>query len=75
MDSFPFGERAIVRKGSADLKKILQDERAGSYIKKVQEETIEQGEMLVLGKNVRTLLIQLLIFYSVGRGYITRQPS
>ena len=49
-DQFPFGKRAIVYKGSADLKTILQEERAGKYVKMVHEETGNQGEMLVMGE-------------------------
>ena len=37
-DPFPFSKRAIVYKGSADLKTILKEERAGKYIEKVQGE-------------------------------------
>jgi hypothetical protein len=50
MDRVPFGKRATVYKGSANLKMILQEERAGKYIKRVQEEAEKQGEMLVMGK-------------------------
>jgi hypothetical protein len=42
----PFGKRAIVYSSSADLSTILREERQGKCIKKVQEETREQGEML-----------------------------
>jgi hypothetical protein len=46
----PFGKRAIVYSSTADLGTILLEERQGKYIKKVQEETGEQGEMLVMGE-------------------------
>jgi hypothetical protein len=50
VDEVPFGKRAIVYSSSADLGTILREERQGKYIKKVQEETGEQGEMLVMGE-------------------------
>ena len=46
----PFGRRAIVYSGTADLTTILQEEAEGKYIKRVQEETEERGGMLVMGK-------------------------
>jgi hypothetical protein len=50
VDQVSFGKRAIVYSSSADLGTILREERQGKYIKKVQEETGEQGEMLVMGE-------------------------
>jgi hypothetical protein len=46
----PFGRRAIVYSGTADLTTILQEEAEGKYIKRVQEETEERGGLLVMGK-------------------------
>jgi hypothetical protein len=39
-----------VYKGLADLETILQEEATGKYIKRVQEESGEREEMLVMGK-------------------------
>jgi hypothetical protein len=50
VDRVPFGQRAIVDRGWADLELILQEEVAGKHIKRVQEETGKRGEMLVMGK-------------------------
>jgi hypothetical protein len=57
----PFGRRAIVDSGTADLTTILREEAAGKFIKRVQEETEERGEMLVMGKSSFLLLIFHLI--------------
>lgn len=48
MDNVPFGRRAILYNGSADLNAIIQEEMSGIYIKRVQAE--KTGEMLVMGK-------------------------
>jgi len=48
MDNIPFGERAMLHSGSANLRTILQEEMSGKYINRVQDE--QQGEMLVMGK-------------------------
>lgn len=45
-----FGKRAMVHSDSADLSTILQEKKEGKYIKKVQEKTGEQDEMLLTGK-------------------------
>ena len=46
------GRRVDVYYGSApDLEQILEEERAGMYINRVQEETGERGNMAVLGKD------------------------
>ena len=38
--------------GSApDLKQILEEERAGKYINRVQEEIEKQGDMAILSEN------------------------
>ena len=50
MDRVPFGRRATVYRGSANLEMILQEERTEKYIKRVQDEAEKQGEMLVMGK-------------------------
>jgi hypothetical protein len=50
VDQVPFGKRPIVYSSSADLGTIFREERQGKYIKKVQEETGEQGKMLVMGE-------------------------
>jgi hypothetical protein len=48
----PLGQRVDLYYGSApDLKQILEEERAGTYINRVQEETGMRGDMAVLGKN------------------------
>ena len=47
----PFGRRAVVYSGTANLTTILQEEAAGKFIKRVQEEMEEQGGMLVMGKS------------------------
>jgi hypothetical protein len=39
-----------VYKGSADLERIFQEEAEGKYIKRVQEETAEREDMLVMGE-------------------------
>jgi len=57
----PFGRRAIVDSGTANLTTILREEAEGKYIKRVQEETEEQGGMLVLGKSSFLLFIFHLI--------------
>jgi hypothetical protein len=49
-DQFYLSDRATVYKGSADLKTIVKEEREGKYIKMVQEEIEEPGEMLVMGE-------------------------
>ena len=46
----PFGKRAIVYKGLADFEMIVQEEVARKHIKRVQEESNERGEMLVMGE-------------------------
>lgn len=46
----PFGRRAIAYSGLADVEAIFQEEAAGKHIKRVQEESGERGEMLVMGK-------------------------
>jgi hypothetical protein len=46
----PFGKRAIVYQGLADLERIIHEEATGKYIKRVQEESVEREEMLVMGK-------------------------
>lgn len=51
IDRTPFGKRATVYKGRADLKEILQTEAAGKHIKRVHETQEEKGKMLVMGKN------------------------
>ncbi|KAF4611366.1 hypothetical protein G7Y89_g15647 [Cudoniella acicularis] len=45
-DRVPFGERkrAIVYRGSADLERILKEEAAGTYIKRIQEEKTMEEE-------------------------------
>ena len=52
-EPFPFGKqkRSIVYDKPADLKAILEEEMAGKYIVRMQGETGEQGEMLVMGEN------------------------
>lgn len=39
-----------VHNGSADLEMILREEREEKHIKRLQEETEERGEILVMGK-------------------------
>ena len=52
------GRRVDVYYGLApDLEQILEDERAGTYIHRVQEETGERGDMAVLGKDRLFLMI------------------
>jgi hypothetical protein len=46
----PFCKRAIVYQGLADLEMILQEEAAGKYIKRVQEESEVREEMLVMSE-------------------------
>ncbi|OBS20597.1 hypothetical protein FPOA_06950 [Fusarium poae] len=55
--------RATVIKGSPDLKKIIQDEAEGKYIKRVQKEAKRRETMLVLvsassqlGKETRQII-------------------
>jgi hypothetical protein len=57
----PFGKRAIVYQGLADLETIIQEEAAGKYIKRVQEESVEREEMLVMGKIPCMMRVNLLI--------------
>ncbi|EHY57102.1 hypothetical protein HRR83_002602 [Exophiala dermatitidis] len=47
-DRVPFGRRAIAYSGMADVEAIFQEEAAGKHIKRVQEESGERGEMLVM---------------------------
>jgi hypothetical protein len=56
----PFGKRAIVYRGLADLETILQEEATGKYIKRVQEESMEREDMLVMGEILRTTRVKLL---------------
>lgn len=41
-----------VHNGSADLEMILREEREEKHIKRLQEETEERGEILVISKNL-----------------------
>ena len=45
----PFGKRATLYTGTANLEEILQVELTGKHIRRVQE-TQERGKMLVIGK-------------------------
>lgn len=56
----PFGKRAIVYRGLEDLETILQEEATGKYIKRVQEESMEREDMLVMGEILRTTRDKLL---------------
>ncbi|OQU97172.1 FAD-binding domain-containing protein [Cladophialophora immunda] len=49
-DRVPFGSgrRAIAYSGLADVEAIFKEEAAGKHIKRVQEESGERGEMLVM---------------------------
>lgn len=51
----PFGQRATIYPGTADLEGILQDEVAGKYIQKLQTVSEERGKILVMGKNLLVL--------------------
>ena len=56
------GRRVDVYYGLApDLEQILEDERAGTYIRRVQEEAGERGDMAVLGKDRLFLMITLTL--------------
>jgi len=57
----PFGKRAIVYKGLADFEMIVQEEVARKHIKRVQEESNERGEILVMGKDPLADFKSLLI--------------
>ena len=48
-DKVPFGKRATMYPGTANLEEILQVESTGKHIIRVQE-TQERGKMLVIGK-------------------------
>ena len=56
----PFGKRAIVYEGLMDLETILREEATGKYIKRVQEESGEREEMLVMGKIPHMMPVKLL---------------
>jgi hypothetical protein len=58
-----FGRRAVVYSGTANLTTILQEEAAGKFIKRVQEETEEQGGMLVMGKFSSPIKVFPFYFY------------
>ena len=76
MDRVSFGKRAMVYSGTANLQMILREERAGKYIKKVQEEAEDQGEMLVMGKTCsRFIVSNLLTFYSVRGSWASGRPT
>jgi len=60
----PFGRRAIVYNGTADLTTILQEEAKGKYIKRVQEETEERGGMLVMGKFSSPIKVFIFYFFN-----------
>ncbi len=59
IDRTPFGKRATVYKGRADLKEILQTEVTGKHIKRVHESQEEKGKTLVMGKNSCLMKIAL----------------
>jgi len=59
----PFGRRAIVYSGTADLTTILREEAEGEYIKRVQEETEERGGMLVMGKFSSSIKVSIFFFF------------
>jgi hypothetical protein len=46
----PFGQRATIYPGTADLEGILQDEVTGKYIQKLQTVSEERGKILIIGK-------------------------
>jgi len=60
----PFGQRAIMYSGTADLTTILQEEAEGKYIKRVQEETEKRGGMLVMGKFLSPIKYSYLYFFN-----------
>jgi hypothetical protein len=41
-----------VHNGSADLEMILREEREGKHMERLQEETDERGEILVMGETL-----------------------
>lgn len=49
LNNTPFGSRATLYTGNADLKSILHEELSEQYIKRVQEEQRIGAKMLVLG--------------------------
>ncbi|KAH8799661.1 cell surface metalloreductase [Xylogone sp. PMI_703] len=71
-DRVPFGRRAIVYSGTADLTTILREEAEGKYIKRVQEEAGEQGGMLVTVSGTNQVRDQLR---DEVRGYLDDKVS
>lgn len=55
INKVPFSRRATIYPGTADVDKILQDEVAGKYIKRLQTAPEERGKILVLGKTTAFL--------------------
>jgi hypothetical protein len=69
MEKISFGRRAVIYRGSPDLRTILQEEVEGRYIKRVQHEARKRREMLVLGKGSYLILpLKLLINLVSGAG-------
>lgn len=50
VDTTQFRQLVNVHNGSADLEMILREEREEKHIKRLQEETQERGDILVMGK-------------------------
>jgi len=52
----PFGKRATIYPGNADIKGILDDEVTGKYIQRLQIALEEKGKTLVMGKRISSFL-------------------
>ena len=48
----PFGKRATIYPGTADIEGILQDEVAGKYIQRLQVASEKRGKILVMGREI-----------------------
>ena len=55
-DELSFGnhKRAVVYKGAANLREIVQAEMSGQYIERIPNVQEERGDTLVMGKGSRT---------------------
>ena len=48
----PFGKRATIYPGTADIEGILKDEVAGKYIQRLQVASEKRGKILVMGREI-----------------------
>lgn len=50
LDVKRFGERARLVRGEPNLQEIIEEERSGKHIERLETEPAEQGNVLVMGR-------------------------